>query len=80
MLVMAKRKQPAEPIPPPEPETPKASKKPRDAVFISLDDETKAQLQRFIASQRVGPTAAAVALAALREFLVREGFRKPDGK
>lgn len=72
MLVMANPKKPAKQPPPSKP-----AKQRGPVVFITLDDETDAQLQAFIAAQDVEPSSAAVGLKALREFLVSRGFRKP---
>jgi hypothetical protein len=71
MLVMAKQTKPAKKTPP---------KKRGPVLFITMDDQTDAELQAFITAQRVGPDRSSVGLVALREFLVREGFRKPDAK
>lgn len=53
-----------------------ASKKRRNVIFITLDDEIEASLQGFIDSQRIKPDRAAIGLTALIEFLEREGFPK----
>jgi len=71
MPVMAERKKPAK----------KTSPKKRGPVlFVTMDEQTDAELQAYIAAQDVGPDRSAVGLKALREFLVSRGFRKPDGK
>jgi hypothetical protein len=75
MLVMPPPKKQAKTPPPAKP-----AKKRGPVIFMTLDDATDSQLQAFLAAQRVEPSAAAVALVALREFLAREGFRRPDAK
>ncbi len=68
MTAMAKEKpKPVESKPEP--------KRKRNVVFVSLDDETNARLQRFLDKQRIAPDRAAVAFAALIEFLDREEKR-----
>jgi hypothetical protein len=61
--------------PPKKPEPLKATRGP--SVMIRPDPKTEAQLQAFIAAQRVKPDRAAVVMLALQELLVREGFRDP---
>lgn len=59
----------------------KPAKKPRGpVVFISLDDDTEAALQSFIAAQPVSPDRAAVGLTALRRFLSEHGHFPPKPK
>jgi len=62
---------PAAPEPEPQPST-DSSKRKRNAIFVTLDEDTEARLQRFIDRQRVKPDRAAVAFTALVEFLDRE--------
>lgn len=68
MSVMAKKKDP--PV--------DQSGKPRQVVFMTLDDETWAALETYRADQDVPPERAAVCLKSLRAFLVdREYLPKP---
>lgn len=41
-------------------------------IYLTLDDEAKGMLSRYLRDQRVQPTRAAVLLVALKEFLGRE--------
>ncbi len=66
-MAMAKEK--------PKPVESAEPKRKRNVVFVSLDDETNARLQRFLDKQRIAPDRAAVAFAALIEFLDREEKR-----
>lgn len=60
---------------PPKKSKPKVvAKRERKSVFLSLDDETDAALDKFRADQRVVPERPAVAFTALVEFLRREGY------
>jgi hypothetical protein len=71
MAVMAKKKSD-----PPKPPAKPAGRK-RPVLFVTLDDATERQLVAFIGRQRVPPDRSSVGLAALREFLQREGFWPP---
>jgi len=59
---------------------PKTPKRRGTAIMIRIDEATEAELDAFMAAQRIQPERTTVVMAALHEFLVREGFRKPDGK
>jgi hypothetical protein len=54
--------------------------KPRQVVFMTLDDESWAALESFRASQDVAPERAAVCLKALRQFLTEREFIKPAAR
>lgn len=46
-------------------------------VFMTLDSDTDAALESFIANQTIPPDRAPVALKALREFLSKHGYFPP---
>jgi hypothetical protein len=50
----------------------------RNAVSVRLPDDLAAGLKAYLKSHRVPPTSTAVFLVALREFLERAGFVKPQ--
>lgn len=59
---------------PPKKKKPSKSKGRNPVVFLTLDLATDAALQAFIAAQPVEPDRSAVALKALRRFLMDQGF------
>lgn len=68
MAYMAKSNRRTEPVP----DAP--SPKKRNAIFVSLDDDTEAAIREFIAAQRIPPDRSAVGFTALVELLTREGY------
>ena len=65
-------------------DTPKRTAKDKPAakgrgpvVFMTLDSDTDAALESFIADQTIPPDRAPVALKALREFLSKHGYFPP---
>ena len=50
----------------------KAEKRKRNVIFVTLDEDTEALLQKFLDGQRVPPDRSAVAYTALVEWLKRE--------
>ena len=47
-------------------------------VLLRLDKATRKALSEFVRAQKVPPTAPAVGMVALHQFLEREGFPVDD--
>lgn len=64
---------------PKKPKEPKSSESPEESmsVFLRLDPATTAAMRAFIAAQPAPPSAPATALAAIHQFLERQGFWPP---
>lgn len=52
--------------------------KPRQVVFVTLDNETWNALETYRADQDVAPERAAITLKALRQFLTERKYLKPS--
>jgi hypothetical protein len=64
-----------------KPGRPKSSTPPREKILaMRLPVEVEAALAAFIAGQKFPPTATAVGLRALEDFLRKEGFYPPPPK
>ena len=57
-----------------------ASPKPRQVVFMTLDDESWNALEAYRADQDVAPERAAICLKALRLFLTDREYLKASPK
>lgn len=55
----------------------KPDPKRRHTVFVTLDDDTEAALEKFRGDQVVPPDRAAVTLKGLQKFLEEQGYFKP---